>query len=164
MKTVLAPIDFSLVSERVIGEATVIARAIGARLVLLHVVQLPAVVGTGVTETELPKGFCLQAEKDASIRLADLQRQLRSDGVTAHVIHEVGRPGEKIVAQAERLEADYLVLGSHGHGAFYDLIVGSTTTRVLKEARCIVAIVPPAETKSRRAKAPASPRSKSLRT
>jgi nucleotide-binding universal stress UspA family protein len=155
MKTVLAPIDFSSVSQRVIGEATTIARAIGARLVLLHVVQLPAVVGSGVSEADLPKGFCLQAEKDAANRLAELQRQLRAEGVTAHVVRDVGRPGERIVAEAERLEADYLVMGSHGHGAFYDLIVGSTTMRVLREAKCTVAIVPPAGEKSRQAKRPA---------
>jgi nucleotide-binding universal stress UspA family protein len=144
MKTVLAPIDFSDISRRVIDEAIVIARVIGARLVLLHVVQLPSLLGSGVAEDDLPVGFHLQAERDAITRLAKLQKQLRDEGVTAHVIHQVGLPGEKILEQAERLEADYLVMGSHGHGALYELIVGSTTMGILKQAACPVAIVPPA--------------------
>jgi nucleotide-binding universal stress UspA family protein len=35
------------------------------------------------------------------------------------------------------------VMGSHGHTAFYDLLVGSTTHAVLKRAKCPVVIVPP---------------------
>jgi nucleotide-binding universal stress UspA family protein len=33
-------------------------------------------------------------------------------------------------------------MGSHGHTALYDLIAGSTTTRVLKGAPCPVVVVP----------------------
>ena len=153
MKTVLAPIDFSDISRNVIDEAIVIARAIGARLVLLHVVQLPSLLGTGVTESDLPDGFHAQAEAEAVSRLSQLQKQLRDEGVTAHVIHQVGSPGERILEQAERLDADYLVMGSHGHGALYDLMVGSTTTRILKRAKCRVAIVPPAGKTRREARA-----------
>jgi nucleotide-binding universal stress UspA family protein len=34
-------------------------------------------------------------------------------------------------------------MGSHGHTAFYDLLVGSTTHGVLMRANCPVVIVPP---------------------
>jgi nucleotide-binding universal stress UspA family protein len=142
MKTVLAPIDFSPVSRQVIDEAITIARGIDARLVLLHVVQLPAVLGTGVDEKDLPVAFRLQVESDAVKNLGSLQRQLRDEGVTAHAVHQVGVPGEQILEQADRLDADYIVIGSHGHGAFYDLIVGSTTSRVVTRAKCPVMIIP----------------------
>jgi nucleotide-binding universal stress UspA family protein len=142
MKTVLAPIDFSSVSRQVVDEAIAIARRLDARLVLLHVVQLPAVLGTGVTENDLPASFRLQVESDAVRQLGGLQRQLRDEGVTAHVIHQVGSPGERILEQADRLDADYIVMGSHGHGAFYDLIAGSTTSRVVTRAKCPVMIIP----------------------
>jgi universal stress protein A len=142
MKTVLAPIDFSELSRGVINEAVALARSIDARLVLLHVVQLPAVIGTGFEAEDLAPGFHLEAEQKAKVQLTDLQWKLRDEGVTAHVVLQVGTPGERILDQADRLEADYIVLGSHGHGAFYDLIVGRTTTRVLKDARCPVLIVP----------------------
>lgn len=156
MKTVLAPIDFSEISRRVVDEAIVLARAIGARLVLLHVVQLPSLLGTGVIETDLPEGFHLQVEQEAVARLASLQKQLRDEGVTAHVIHQVGPPREKILEQAERLDADYLVMGSHGHGALYELVVGSTTTGILKNAGCPVTIVPAAKKTRKPARTPCS--------
>ena len=144
MKTILAPIDFSEISRCVIDEAITIARSLHARLVLLNVVQLASILGTGVTESDLPAGFYAQAEKDARSQLAELQKQLRDEGVTAHAIHTVGSPGEQIIAQADRLAADYIVMGSHGHGALYELLIGSTTKCVLKQACCPVAIVPPA--------------------
>ena len=38
-----------------------------------------------------------------------------------------GAPSPHIIEQAQRVSADYIVMGSHGHTALYDLIVGSTT-------------------------------------
>ena len=55
-----------------------------------------------------------------------------------------------IVEQAEKSRADYIVMGSHGHTAFYDLLVGSTTHGVLMRAKCPVLIVPAAKEKKRR--------------
>ena len=44
--------------------------------------------------------------------------------------------------QAKKLGADYIVMGSHGHTALYDLLVGSTTHGVLMRAACPVVITP----------------------
>lgn len=149
MKTVLAPIDFSAVSRRVIDEAIGLARAIGGRLVLLHVVSPGNFAPSEFAPPGARAAYIAQAEKQARDELSALQRNLRDAGVTAHVVHQVAQPGAGIIEQAERLEADYLVLGSHGHGAFYELIVGGTASRVLKLARCPVVIVPAAVRKLR---------------
>lgn len=156
MKTILAPIDFSDVSQLVLAEAIELARATGGRLVLLHVVQPLARLGGDAALAESGVEFASLAESDAGRRLSELQQKLREDGVVAHAVLRSGIAGPGIVQQAERLQADYIVIGSHGHTAFYDLIVGSTTTRVLREATCRVVIVPPgAKTGPRRlAKAP----------
>jgi nucleotide-binding universal stress UspA family protein len=53
-----------------------------------------------------------------------------------------GVPAQVILEQAQKLSADHIVMGSHGHTALYDLIAGSTTTRVLKGAPCPVVVVP----------------------
>ena len=142
MKTVLAPIDFSAVSERVIARAIGLARATDARLVLLHVVSPVHAVGRNLVLTVAGAEYLAAADKSVGQRLAKLQRSLRDDGVTAHVIHVIGDPRECIIEQAERLGADYIVMGSHGHSAFYDLLVGSTASGVLKRAVCPVVLVP----------------------
>ena len=142
MKTVLAPIDFSDSSRRVIDEAIQLARSIGGRLVLLNIVSPTSAFPSEFDSTGARAAYLAQAEKLAREELATLQRRLRDEGVTAHVVHLIAQPGPGILDQAERLEADYVVMGSHGHGAFYELIVGGTATRVLKQAKCPVVIVP----------------------
>uniref|UniRef100_UPI0040495246 universal stress protein n=1 Tax=Cephaloticoccus sp. TaxID=1985742 RepID=UPI0040495246 len=53
-----------------------------------------------------------------------------------------------IIEQARKSRAAYIVIGSHGHSALYDLLAGSTATGVIKRAPCPVLVVPPAGKKS----------------
>jgi nucleotide-binding universal stress UspA family protein len=49
---------------------------------------------------------------------------------------------EKILAQMEKLDADLVIMGSHGHGAIYRTLLGSVSEGVLHDAACPVLIVP----------------------
>jgi universal stress protein A len=150
MKTILAPIDFSDATPPVIAEAVALARAVSARLLLLHVVQPPLLTGDEFG-AQMSAEYAASASETAAKRLAELQRQLQTrEGATVETQHVIGLPGERIVELSRALEVDYIVLGSHGHGAFYELIIGSTTSRVLKQASCPLVIVPPKKAKSRR--------------
>lgn len=51
-----------------------------------------------------------------------------------------GRPSEQLCRAAH--DADLLVLGSHGHGAFHDALVGSTSLHVVRHAPCPVVLLP----------------------
>jgi len=142
MKTVLASIDFSAASQLVVAAAARLAQAVGARLVVLHVVQPPLVTDSDLG-TQMSAEYAAAASESAAKRLAALQKPLRARRIAVETRHLLGNPGQRILDQAGMLNPDYIVLGSHGHGAFYDLIVGSTTSRVLKQARCPVVVVPP---------------------
>jgi universal stress protein A len=143
MKTVLAPIDFSTASDRVIERALLLARSTGARLVLLHIVVPPPLVARRLAQSAGGSELIQDAVEAAAEELRKIQRRLRDRGVTAHAVHATGEARTCIVEQAERLGADYIVIGSHGHTAFYDLLVGSTASAVLKRAACPVVVVPP---------------------
>ena len=142
MKTVLAPIDFSRTSGRVIAEATTLARAIGARLVLLHVVTPAPVIGSAPTLLMASAEFAAAADREAVKKLTQLQRSLRDEGVTAQAVHDNGDARTCIVAQAEKLSADYIVMGSRGRTAFHGMLAGGTATGVLESASGRVVIVP----------------------
>jgi nucleotide-binding universal stress UspA family protein len=49
---------------------------------------------------------------------------------------------EEILNQADTLDADLIVMGTHGHGAMYNLLVGSATKGVLKHSTRPVLLVP----------------------
>jgi nucleotide-binding universal stress UspA family protein len=82
------------------------------------------------------------AEKAATQLLAQWRDYLKESEVTTKTLKIEGFPAKEIVVQAKSLEADYVVMGSHGHTAFYDLLIGSTTSGVLKKAPCPVVVVP----------------------
>lgn len=151
MKTILVPVDFSKVSRYVLAEAAHLARLTKARLVLLHVVQPPAVV----TDLAPLVGEALQMSAELeNIGRRHLHRMQKSPtlrGLKVESVCEQGFAVAQVVAHAKRLKADVIVLGSHGHGAVYNLVVGSTATGVLKHAPCPVLVVPAPE-KSRAGK------------
>jgi nucleotide-binding universal stress UspA family protein len=142
MKTILAPVDFSPITDNVIAEATALGRALAARVVLFTVVQPPPALTEYAPLLQDIAQVTAAGEKHAIRQLEKLERTLQMEFVTAESSHAVGSPISLIVDQAQRCGADYIVMGSHGHTALYDLLVGSTTHGVLMRAKCPLVIVP----------------------
>ena len=151
MKTILAPIDFSGISEAVVAEAAALARALDGRVVLLTVVQPPLVYTEFAAMMNVAEVTAV-SEKHAARQLERLEDKLRNQFVKTECLQLTGTPIRHIVEQAEKFEADYIVMGSHGHTALYDLLVGSTTHGVLMRARCPVIVVPAAKRGAKPAK------------
>lgn len=62
------------------------------------------------------------------------------------VVHVVeGDPAQSLLDLAEELDVELIAAGSHGHGFWSRLVLGSVSSRVLRGARCAVLIVPPLE-------------------
>ena len=53
-----------------------------------------------------------------------------------------GNPVGKIVAEVDRLAPDLVLMGSHGHGRLYEMLVGSVTNAVVRKVRRPVLLVP----------------------
>lgn len=143
MKTILVPIDFSKATNSVIDAAATLAATMDARVVLLHVVQ-PLIITSdyGLTMENFQETIA-SSEKHAARRLGELSDTLKSRG-TQHVeTVQISGPAQSgILEQAQKHQADYIVMGSHGHTAIYDLLIGSTTQHVLRKAACPIVIVP----------------------
>ena len=142
MKTIFAPVDFSGITDEVVTEATSLAREFGGRVVLFTVVQPPAVFGEYAPILENIAEINAAGEKHAIRQLEKLEAKIQAQGVSVESSHAVGAPIALIVNAAEQCAADYIVMGSHGHKALYDLLVGSTTHGVLMRAKCPVVIIP----------------------
>ena len=142
MKTILAAIDFSESAKLVIARAVMLSRALDARLAFLHVIQPVPGTASEYGFTDVAARIASEAVRYASQRLAHLQRQLSAQKIAASASHVRGVPGSAIIERAQELQASYIVIGSHGHGALYELIVGSTASRVINGAACPVVVVP----------------------
>jgi nucleotide-binding universal stress UspA family protein len=145
MKTILVPVDFSPVTDAVVATATDLARELAAKVVLLSVIQPPVVMSEYTPILENIAEITAAGEKNAERELAKLEKKLTDEFISAESVVVVGSPGPAILEQAREAAADFIVLGSHGHTAFYDLLVGSTAHMVLLKANCPVVIVPAAK-------------------
>ncbi len=140
MKTILVPVDFSDTAAAVIETVKQFAAAFGSRVVLLHVSEPePDFVGfePGPLAVRQTVARDLKAEH---ARLEALKASCGLPDVLA--LHIQGPAIEKILSTAAEQNADLIAMGSHGHGAFFELLVGSVTAGVLKGATCPVLVVP----------------------
>jgi nucleotide-binding universal stress UspA family protein len=73
--------------------------------------------------------------------LDDARALAEEAGVTAHVHLLRGDPVDEIVAYADTIDADLIVVGSRGHGAVASALLGSVSRGILREARRPVLVV-----------------------
>lgn len=142
MKTFLVPVDFSAVTDEVIDTAVTFARAFGGKVSLFHVVQPPVVTSEFALPVEVLQEALSAGEKAAAAKLQDLAGLIRGAGLACDYRVAHGPAVTLIREEAERVHADYIIMGSHGHGKLYDFLVGSTASGVMKKATCGLIIVP----------------------
>jgi len=144
MKTILVAVDLSGATVRVCNAAADLAKALGGRLVILHAVPpfTPTVYGFDAFTVTQVDTFNRKARKATAHKTQALQHWFnkRMAG-TKMALHE-GPPAAVILQNARRINADYIVIGSHGHGAMHDLIAGSTAREVVRKSPCPVVLVP----------------------
>jgi nucleotide-binding universal stress UspA family protein len=142
MKNILVPVDFSDITAQVVETARKFSAAFQGRVVLLNVAEPePDFVGfeAGPPTVRVAVARDFKAERQ---RLDELKNQLAAGGSEVTALHIQGPIVEKILYEAGEQKADLIIIGSHGHGAFYDLLVGSVTQGVIKGAHCPVVVVP----------------------
>lgn len=147
MKTLLVPLDFSDMTDRVLAEAADLARALDARLLLVHIVEpvatyVPVGASMDVIAAAPPQPAEVQDLSADEARLRSLAQPLAATGLPVECLAIVGLAVDDILDQAAKCSASYIVLGSHGHGALYHLFSGSVVNGVLKRATCPVVVVP----------------------
>lgn len=139
---ILAAIDLSPATEKVIEITRQNASLAAASVTVLHVVDPePAFVGYEVgpqtVRDQLAQRFRREHE-ECQKRAAEL----REKGINATGLVAQGATSETILKEAERLGSDLIVVGSHGHGAMYQMVVGSVSEGVIRGAKCPVIVVP----------------------
>jgi nucleotide-binding universal stress UspA family protein len=139
---ILVAVDFSEATQKVIDACRFVARSTNARTWLLHIAEPePDFVGYDagpeVVRDQVAEEY--RREHRAIQKLAD---QLRDEGLEATALLVQGPTVDTTLQEAERLKADLLVIGSHGYGAVYDLLVGSVSRGILKKSTIPVLVIP----------------------
>lgn len=150
MKTILVPVDFSAVTAQVVRTACEMARLTGARIVLLHVLPQVTAFETYGLGSEIIMETTQARERIMGRELAELAKRCSRSVPAVRTVQLTGKAVPAILQQAKKLKAAYIMLGSHGHGAVYDLVTGSVAQGVLRGASCPVFVVPVRPARTRR--------------
>lgn len=135
-------VDFSPVTGDLVRATAALARVLGGEIRLVHVAPPePDFVGYEAGPATVRQRIA-EEYRAARRQLHALEESLRGDAPGVSSITVQGDPVEKILAVAREFGADLIALGSHGHGALYELLVGSVASGVLKAAPCPVLVVP----------------------
>lgn len=127
---ILVTTDFSPHALTAVQHAASLARRLEAELVLLYVVpdDLPPVL-VGVTEER--RGEILEEHREkAAASLEDYAAEHLA-GTRVKTLVKVGLPARRIVQTAGEERADLIVMASRGYGPLRQVLLGSTTERVL---------------------------------
>lgn len=146
MKTIVAAIDFSDVTQPVLEASAKLAKALGEGLHLVHVVEAePTYAAYGFSPDEFPAMQEIQAEsvERAEKKLLEMAGGVEVKGVETAVLQ--GQPLHTILEYADEVGADLLVLGSHGHGFLGSLLLGSVAEGCVRRAKVPSLIVPVAK-------------------
>lgn len=132
-RSLLVPIDLTPGSDRVLGRLSLLPLADDATVTLLHVVP-----------GNLPPRDRHSAVHDASKALASEARHLGKAlprGVSIRPMVSVGGAAKEIGTGAKKVKAELVVMGRGGARALRDAFLGSTASRVLRQARLPVLVV-----------------------
>ena len=139
MKRILVCLDASPRAPFVLETAADLGTRLGAKLCLLRSVGIPAVVD----QEAITHGESLIAELEAAAK-ADLDGLVAKlpAGLIEGVYVRIGSPWDAICHEAEELDCDLVVLGSHGYKGL-DKILGTTASKVANHCERSVLVVRP---------------------
>jgi universal stress protein A len=114
IRQILAPTDFSEFSKQAIESAFALAQTFGAKLLLLHVVELPASPVEGFVASTMGTTLLDDLQRQASLDLAQVLPEPPHATVEVSRQVVVGLPYRTIVEVAEATKADLIVMATHG--------------------------------------------------
>jgi nucleotide-binding universal stress UspA family protein len=137
-KHILVATDFSEASRGAIEVAQEMVRDSGAVLTVTHTCELPGFDAPGV-----PAEVLTPLIEGARKKLDEALRPIRKEVPGASAALRIGVPWEQILALAEEVRADLVIMGTHGRRGLAHALMGSVAERVVRVAPVPVLTVGP---------------------
>ena len=151
VRNILLPTDFSDCANFALPYAAGIARATGASLLCVHVVEtvVPAVGYSGMSEPLPIADISEQLEESAEREMPRVAECEECAGLNVEEMIVHGDAATEIVRVARERRVDLIVISSHGRTGLGRILFGSTAEAVVRHATCPVLVVkPPQEEES----------------
>lgn len=140
IQQILVPTDFSEYSKKALKYAVSIAEQLGAKITLLHVVESLA---ASYPYAGYP--FVVEPDEIVSAARATANQICKEEKINPQLIRETlvqeGISYREIVETAKALKMDLIIIATHGRTGLANVLLGSTTERVVRHAPCPVLVV-----------------------
>lgn len=141
MKTILVPTDFSNNAETALHFAILLAKKLKAKLILVHVYQLPTVIAAA------PQNFLADELNETKLKA---ERSMKA--LCQHIQHAGDVPYEYLLETGNNLEillqvikekaVSLVIMGTKGSDRLSSVIFGSTTSNLMAKANCPILALP----------------------
>ena len=139
---ILVCVDLSESTEIILNKIEQLAKSLSAEVWLLHNAEPAPDVVEFKADPLAARESLAKKFHDEHRQIQGLADRLRKAGIetTALLVH--GKTVDAILQEASDVEADLIVVGSHGRGAMYQLLVGSVSEGVLHKSKLPVLVIP----------------------
>lgn len=145
IKNILVPTDFSSLSQSALEYARDLADNMNATIHILQVIDksIPFLPGKqNLSEAELTAAL----EADAQKHLSAFKNEIESDSdVNVICMIKHGIDFEEIVKCAKEIQAELIVIATHGRTGIMHSLLGSVAEKVIQHAKCPVLVIPAGE-------------------
>ncbi len=140
MKRILVPTDFSDHAEYALKVAAQIARDTNGEIFLVHMLEFPTQMADAVSGgADIPEIMLFM--KKAHEKLEDLLESDFLEGIKVSEAVKFERAFEGIIKSSKKHDVDLVVMGSHGASGFQELVVGSTTEKIVRTSEAPVLVI-----------------------
>lgn len=140
-KHLLIATDGSSVGQKAVDHGLALAKTVGAKVTVVTVTEMWSafdMAGQGLAKIETYEAAAAQS---ANKILAAVSSAANAAGVACETVHvKDSAPAAGIVAEAERLGCDVIVMGSHGRRGLNRLLIGSHANEVVTHAKIPVLV------------------------
>jgi len=138
----LVAVDLSESTQTIVEKVEEISKECPAKVWILHNAEpepdiLEFKVDPLAARENLAKKF-----HNEHCQIQEIANRLRKAGLDATALLVHGATVESILKEASDLDVDMIVVGTHGRGAMYQLLVGSISEGILHKSRYPVLVIP----------------------
>ena len=139
---ILVCVDLSDSTEKILKRIEELCRPLNAKVWLLHnAMPEPDTIEFKVDPIEARESLAKKFHQQ-HCQIQELAERFRKLGVDATALLVHGKTVDTILKEAADLDIDMILVGSHGHGAMYQLLVGSISEGVLQASSIPVLVIP----------------------
>ena len=139
---ILVCVDLSDSTEEILKTIEKLCRPLNAKIWLLHnAMPEPDRIEFKVDPIEARESLAKKFHHQHR-QIQEIAERFRKSGIDATALLVHGKTVDTILTEATDLDIDLIVVGSHGHGAMYQLLLGSVSEGVLHRSSKPVLVIP----------------------